>query len=172
MMGVFALIFLPFRLVSVFTGFTFTDAEDFGPLITLLIGLIGVALIGRSAQKKVSPPLIALLLLLSLWPILPNMGLFFMARELQSVHGSWPQVMVDDPKNWYGHVSPRFDALSHLVAYLEAFSGAWMAIFLALFLAVRSRLSGRQRQVCIVLTIISLLLVLADPGNLYAWWED
>ncbi len=171
-MGLFALIFLPFRFLSIFTGFTFTDAEDFGPLLTLVVGLIGVVLIGRSRQDKASLPLILLLLLLSLWPLLPNFGLFFMARELQSVHGSWPQVMVDDPKNKYGHVSPLFDALFHLVNYLEAFSGAWMVVFLAFFFAVKSRLSSKQRRLCLGLMFISLFLVLADLGNLYAWWLD
>lgn len=158
--------------MQVFTGFTFTDAEDFAPLLTLVVGLIGVALIRRPSQSKASFPLIALLLVLSLWPLLPNFGLFFMARELQSVDGSWPQVMVDDPKNLYGHVSARFDALFHLVNYLEAFSGAWMVVFLALFFAVKSRLSSRQIRLCLGLMVISLFLVLADLGNLYAWWLD
>jgi hypothetical protein len=171
-MGIFALILLPFNLISVFAGFTFTDAEDFTPLLSLLIGLVGVFLIARSPQEKASPSLIALLLLLSLWPLLPIFALFFMAHELQSVHGSWPQVMVDDPKNWYGGVSPRFDGLFHLVNYLGAFSGAWMVVFVALFLVAKSRLSRIQRRLCLSLMFISMLLVVVDPGNLHAWWMD
>lgn len=168
----FGLLFLPFRFLSIFTGFTFTDAEDFAPLLALVVGLVGVVLIRRSAQGKASFPLLSLLLLLSLWPLLPNFGLFFMARELQAVDGSWPQVMLDDPKNLYGHVSPLFDSLFHLVNYLEAFSGAWMVVFWALFFAVKSRLSSKQCRFCLGLMFISLFLVLADLGNLYAWWLD
>lgn len=171
-MGVVILVFLPFRFVSIFTGFTFTDAEDFAPFLTLLSGLLGVVLIRRSRQDKASFPLNCLLILLSLWPILPNFGLFLMARELQAVQGSWPQVMVDDPKNKLGNLSPRFDALFHVVNYLEAFSGAWMVVFVALFFAVNSRLSSTQRRFCIGPMTVSLFLVLIDPGNLYEWWLD
>lgn len=171
-MDVFALIFLPFRVMLVFIGFTFTDVADFGPLLTLFIGLSGVALIRRSPQKRVSLPLIALMFLLSLWPILPNLGLFFMARELQAAQGSWPQVMVNDPKNCLGHVSLRFDALFHLVNYLEAFLGAWMVIFLSLFFAAKAHFSLTQRRWYMSLTLLSLFLVLLDPGHLYPWWLD
>ena len=171
-MDFFALILLPFRVLEVFEGFTFTDVEDFTPLLTLFGGLICAALIGRASDKKVSKQLVLSMTALSFWPILPNVGLYFMARELQSVHGSWPQVMVDDPKNWFGHVSPRFDSLFHLVNYLEAFSGAWMVVFLALFLAAKSRFSTNQRRLFISLTAFSLLVVFLDPGNLYAWWMD
>jgi hypothetical protein len=179
-MGVFALILLPFNLLSVFTGFTFTDVEDFMPLLTLIIGLSGVALIrlssqNETSQNKASPPLIALLIMLSLWPILPQLGLFFLAREFQSVYGSWPQVFVDTPWTLSGEpqkVSPQYSALFRLVNYLEAFSGAWMVIFLALFLVVMPRLSSNQRRLCLSLMFVALLLVVADPGHLYAWWMD
>lgn len=171
-MGLFALFLVPFRFISVFTGFTFTDVEDFTPILSLVIGVFGVFLIRRSPTSKATLPLISLLLVLSLWPLLPNFGLFFMARELQSVHGSWPQVMVDDPKNLYGHVSPHFDKLFHVVNYLEAFSGAWMAIFIALFFAAKPRLSPSQYRLCSGLMILSLFTVIVDPGNLYAWWMD
>lgn len=171
-MGIFAFIFLASRVVSIFNGFTFTDAEDFLPLASLIIGLIGVVLICRSAREKVSAVLFGALVLLSLWPLLPNFSLFFMARELQAISGNWPQVMVDDPKNWYGHVTPHFDALFHLTNYLEAFSGAWMVIFFALFFAIRTRFSLMQKRAIIGLMGFSLLLMLFDPGNLSAWWID
>ena len=171
-MGVFALIFLPFRVISIFSDFTFTDAEDFGPILSLLIGLTGATLIRRSLQDKASLPLVYSMLLLGLGPILPNLGLFCMAYELESVHGSWPQVMVDDPKNLFGRVSPKFDAIFHLVNYLEAFSGAWMIIFLALFFAVKANFSRQQRKLIVGTMLISLVIVLVDPGNLYAWWMD
>ena len=163
---------LLFRFVSIFGGFTFTDAMDFAPLLTLVLGLVGVVWICRSLRAKLSLPLFAALLFLSLWPLLPNFGLLFMARELQSVRGSWPQVMVDDPKGLCGHVSARFDSLFHLVNYLDAFSGALMVVFLALFFAVRSRLSSVQRWLCLSSMFICLLVVCVDPGNLYAWWLD
>ena len=165
------LMFLLFRVMQIFTGFTFTDAEDFAPLLTLLIGGICVFLIHRSKREKVSAMLFAALLLLSLWAILPNLGLFFMARELQSVSGNWPQVMVDDPKNRYG-LSPQFDALFHLTNYLHAFSGAWMIIFFALFFTIQARLSLLQKRAVIALFGASMLIVIFDPGNLYAWWLD
>ena len=168
----FELILLPLRALLIFTSFTFTDAIDYAPLLSLIVSFVGIVLIRRSSQSRASFPLLILLITLSLWPLLPNFGLFFLARELQSVQGSWPQVMVDDPKNWYGHVSPRFDALFHLVNYLEAFSGAWMVVFLALFFSVKPRLSSKQRWLCLGLMFASLFLVLADPGNLYAWWLD
>ena len=164
--------FLPFRVIQIFAGFDFTDAVDFGPVITLFIGLLGVCCIYYSPKKKASLPLILPLVLLSLWPLLPNFGLLFMAREFQSVQGAWPQVMVDDPKNLYGGISPQFDALFHLTNYLEAFSGAWMVIFFTLFFAIQSRLSLMQKRVIITLSCFSALTVLFDPGNLYAWWMD
>jgi hypothetical protein len=171
-MGIFALYFLIFRVAAIFTGFTFTDVEDFGPILSLLIGLLGAVLIHRAPHKRTSLPYISLMLLLSAWPLLPNFGLFFMARELQSVSGTWPQVMIDDPKNWYGHATPEFDALFHLINYLEAFSGAWMIVFVALFFAAKARLSSAQRRLLLGLTFISFVLALCDPGHLYAWWLD
>lgn len=171
-MGIFALIFLPLRFFSIFARFTFTDAEDFLPMASLIIGLIGTIFIYRSVREKVSAALMFLMLLLSAWPILPNIGLYFMAREFQAANNSWPQVMVDDPKNQYGHTTPLFDALFHVVNYLEAFSGAWMVVFFALFFAMRTRFSLIQQRVVIGLMVFSLLLVLLDPGNLYAWWMD
>lgn len=171
-MDFFIFIILLLRATKVFTGFTFTDAEDFTPLLTLFIGLICVASIGLSAQKKASFPLIASMLLLSLGPILPNIGLYFLAREHQAICGNWPQVMIDDPKNALGHVSPQFDSLFHLVNYLEAFSGAWMVIFVALFFVAKPQFSTKQRRLFISLTVFSLFLVVLDPGNLYAWWMD
>jgi hypothetical protein len=80
--------------------------------------------------------------------------------------------MVDDPKNLYGHISPRFDRLFHVVNYLEAFSGAWLAVFLLLSFAVKARLSTNQRRLCLGLMCLSLFVALLDPGNLYAWWLD
>ncbi len=171
-MAFFSLMFLPFRVLNIFFGFTFTDVEDFTPLLTLFGGVVCATLISRFPQNKVSKQLVLSMILLSFWPILPNIGLYFMARELQSVHGSWPQVMVDDPKNWFGHVSPRFDSLFHLVNYLEAFSGAWMVVFLALFFAAKSQFSTNQRRLFIGLTVFSLFVFFLDPGNLYAWWMD
>ena len=168
----FELILLWFRVISIFTGFTFTDIEDFGPLLSLIIGLIAVALVCCKTQEKASYGLIALMVLLSLWPLLPNLGLYFLAREVQARFGSWPQVMIDDPKNLYGHVSPHYNALFHLVDYLEAFSGAWMVIFLSLFFGAKSCFSRTQQRLFLGLMLASVFLVLIDPGNLYAWWMD
>jgi hypothetical protein len=98
--------------------------------------------------------------------------MFFLAREFQSVYGSWPQVFVDTPWDRLGNVSPKYDALFRIATYLEAFSGAWMVIFSLLFFTVRSRLSVLQGWICLSLMFISLFLVLIDPGNLYEWWMD
>ena len=108
---------------------------------------------------------------LSLWPLLPHLGLFFLARELQHFSGHWPQVMVDDP-DWDGRASPLYNALSHLVNYLEAFSGAWMIVFWTIFFAAKPKFTTTQRRFFVGLTVISLVVFLFDPGNLYAWWLD
>lgn len=163
---------LPFRLFLVFTGFTFTDLQDFAPLFSLVIGLMGAGIIWNSPPKKASLALIFLMCLLSLWPILPNIGLYFMAHQIQSIQGTWPQVMVDDPKNWYGHATPQFDVLFNLVGYLEAFSGAWMVVFFTLLYGARSRFTSVQWRLFVGLVIIMILIFLLDPGHLYAWWLD
>lgn len=177
-----ALFLLPLRVYRIFAGFTFTDVEDFLPLLSLLIGLSGIASIYRSSlairhnastkENPVSRPLYLLLLLLSLWPVLPTYGAFFLALELQSVQGHWPQVMVDDPKGWYESLSPRFDALFDLMGYLEAFSGAWMILFFVLLSVVRRRLTRVQFHLCLAFLGASLLLFVIDPGNFYTWWMD
>jgi hypothetical protein len=170
-MGLFALMCLPFRVIQIFSGFTFTDAEDFAPLFTLLIGGVGAVLLHQSPQKQASPSLLSLMLVLSLGPLLPNLGIFWLAREFQAVNGWWPQAMVDDPARQFG-LSPSFDALSHLVNYLEAFSGAWMVVFLSLFLALQARFSASQQRLIRGLFLFGLIVVLIDPGNLTAWWLD
>lgn len=171
-MGLFLLMFLPLRVIQIFTGFTFTDPEDFLPLLSVLLGFIGSIIIGYSRQEKVDVSCMALILILTLWPVMPNSGLFFMAQEFRSVTGAWPQVMVDDPRNWQGHVSPAFDALSSCVNYLHAFSGAWMLVYIMVLFAVRSRLSVGQRRMCFVALAGVLLVSVFDPGHLYAWWLD
>lgn len=171
-MDLFLLLWLVGRVFSIFLNFTFTDLEDFMPLFTLIIGIILAFRLNASPQKPASAALIASMLLLSLWPILPNSSLFFMARELQSVHGAWPQVMADDPKLWLGAVSPHYDALFHLTGYLEAFAGAWMVLFLTLFFALKPRFLPVWRRVFIGLCGFSLLVFLFDPGALFAWWLD
>jgi hypothetical protein len=110
--------------------------------------------------------------LLSLWPVLQYVSLFFMARQLQSVSGAWPQVMVDDPKNWYGHVTPLYDALFHLTNYLQAFSGAWVILFFALYFGAKSRLNPIHRKIILGWMIFMLIISVIDPGNLGAWWLD
>jgi hypothetical protein len=168
----FVLLFLPYRVMLIFFGFSFRHLEDFGPLLSLTSGLTGAYFIRRSPQEKPSIPLVALLLLLSLWPILPNLGIFLMAREFQAVHGSWPQVTVDNPENWLGLVSPQFDTFHRLVDYLEAFSGAWMVAFLTLFFAARPRFSVAERRSIMGLLLLWLIVMVLDPGNLYVWWMD
>ncbi len=108
----FSLVLLLFRPLLIFLSFDFTDWQDFLPLVSLIVGIGGACLLFHSPQKKATPGLIALMSLLSLWPILPNLGLLFLARELQHLSGHWPQVMADDPKNWFGHAIIRC-ALSH-----------------------------------------------------------
>ena len=164
--------FLPLRFTSIFSGFTFTDAIDFAPLLSLCVGAVGVFLLKPTPQKKASKSRMALLLILALWPLLPSFGLFFLAREVQSINGAWPQAMVNDPKSLNGNASPHFDALFSTVNYLMAFSGAWMAIFFAAFARVRVDLSENQKRLCVGVFVIALLLTILDPGNLYAWWRD
>lgn len=161
-----------FRVLEIFTGFTFADVEDFAPLLSLIIGLVAAFALYRTRNEKASYAILAVMLLLSLWPVLPNISLYFMAREFQAVHGSWPQVMVDDPKNWLSAVSPRFDRLFSLTSYLEAFSGAWMVIFFVLYPILKSRFSLVQRRVLCSIVLAGLFILLADPGSLYAWWLD
>lgn len=172
-MGIFVLLFAPFRFVHIFLGFTFTDIEDFIPVLSLICGLVAVAIMCRRNRlaKAASPVLLALLYILSLWSLLPNVALLFLAREHQAQRGNWPIVLINDPKNAYG-LSPLYDGLFHLVAYFEAFSGAWMVIFGALFATVYPRLSMWQRRFTIGLNCFAFLLVVIDPGNLYAWWWD
>lgn len=137
-----------------------------------MVGIGGACWQTRTPQKKATPALIALMSLLSLWPLLPTLGLFLLARELQSVSGNWPQVMVDDPKNWFGHTTPLYDSLFHIVDYLEAFSGAWMLVFIAIFFAAKPKLTVVWRRIFVGLMMISVLVFLFDPGNLTAWWLD
>jgi hypothetical protein len=168
----FELLFLPYRVMLIFFGFSFKNIEDFAPLLSLIVGLAGAFFIRRSPQEKPSPVLIATLVLLSVWPILPNIGIFLMAREFESVHGSWPQVTVDNPSNWLGLVSLEFDTFSRLVDYLEAFSGAWMVTFLTVFFAAKSRFPVVQRRTIIGFTLVWLVVIVLDPGHLYTWWMD
>ena len=166
------LLFLLLRPFSLFFGFNFADWQDFLPLASLIVGLAGAAMLAPKRDKRAMPALVALMVLLSLWPLLPNCGLLFLARELQTMTGAWPQVMADDPKNWLGHATPRYDALFHVVAYLEAFSGAWMLIFPAIFLAAKPKITVGWRRVFLALFVASLVVFVIDPGNLYAWWLD
>lgn len=172
----FALIYFPFilliRVLDTFDAFTFTDLQDFMPLLSLVVGLMGAGIIYCSPKKKASSLLIILICLLALWPILPNIGLYYMAHQFQLHVGSWPQVMVDDPKNQYGHISSSFDSLSHLVVYLNAFSGAWMVTFFALYFASKSRFTPMQRRIIIGLMVFMIAISVLDPGGLYAWWMD
>lgn len=171
-MFVVLLYFLAFRVFSIFFGFDFTDAIDYAPLLCLIIGVAGAVCLSRTRHQSATFGLVALMCLLSLWPVLPNFSLFLMARELQSVTGAWPQVMVDDPKNWLGHATPGFDAWFSVTAYLEAFSGAWMIVFWSIFFAAKEKFTVAQRRLFIGLTVIATLFFLFDPGDLYAWWLD
>ncbi len=168
----FELFLLLLRPFSVFSGFDFTNWQDFLPLVSLAVGVCGAAMLVRARDKRATSGLVALMLFLSLWPLLPNLGLLFLAREVQHLAGSWPQVMVDDPKNWYGHASPFYDGLFHVIVYLEAFSGAWMIAFVAIFFAAKPKFTVVWRRVFVGLTLSSLLVFLIDPGNLFAWWLD
>lgn len=170
-MGLFLLIYIVLRIFMIFFGFTFTDIEDYTPLLSLVIGIILTLLICRR-REKASAGLTLSLYLLSLWPVLPSVSLFFMARQLQHVFGAWPQIIVDDPKSWYGHVTPLYDALFHLTHYLEAFSGAWMILFFALYFGAKSRLDPLQRKIIMGLMIVMLIVYVMDPGHLGAWWLD
>lgn len=173
-MNILGIMLLPLRMVDVFTGFTFTDWEDFAPMLTVLVGLLtaGYLCFHRARQKPISWPLLTSMIVLSCAPLLPNIAIFFMAREFQVTQGAWPQVMVNDPKGFLGHISPRFDHLNNLEAYLEAFSGAWMLVYVCLLVAVKSRLSPVQQRLLIGVMCAALVLCAFDPGHLYAWWMD
>ena len=168
----FALILLLYRPFSMFFDFDFADWQDYLAPLSLIIGIGGAMLLTRTRNEKATPALIALMSLLSLWPILPNLGLLWLALELRKISGAWPQVMVDDPKNWVGHATPLYDGLFHVVAYLEAFSGAWMIVFWTIFFAAKAKFSVAWRRVFIGLTMLWFLIFMGDPGNLYAWWLD
>jgi hypothetical protein len=47
-----------------------------------------------------------------------------------------------------------------------------MAAFFALFLAGATRLSPLQRYLCLGILSIALVIIMIDPGDLYAWWLD
>jgi hypothetical protein len=168
----YLLVVLLMRVFDIFNAFTFTDPQDFMPLISLVIGLMSAGIIYNSPKKKASFCLIILMCLLAFWPILPNIGIYFMAHQFQLHTGSWPQVMVDDPKHQYGNISALFDSLSHLVVYLNAFSGAWMVTFIALYFAAKSRFTPMQRRIIIGLMVLMIAISILDPGGLYAWWMD
>lgn len=154
-------------------GFTFTDWQDFAPLLSLLVGIVGALIIAGSPSKKASPALVGLMSLLSLWPVVPQLGLFLLAREFQRVHhGAWPQVMIDDPKDRLGHTSAHYDGLFHAVNYLHAFAGAYLLLFFVLFALLRPRFSRRCMGLFIALCVDSMLIFLFDPGHLIAWWLD
>jgi len=170
-MGLYAPLMLLLRVVEIFTGFTFTDLEDFVPLVTLLIGVVGAALLSRSRKKPATKSTMALMSTMTLWPILPTVGLYFLARTFQSVNGNWPQVMVDDPKSQLGS-SPQFDDLFYLIPYLEALSGAWMISFLVLAAVLWDRFSRLQRRLLTGLTLFFLAAAIIDFGGLNAWWMD
>lgn len=91
-------LFLTTRLLHVFFGFTFTDTEDFMPLLSLVLGLGAAVSISFFSKGTTSKVLMACMGMLCMWPLLPHVGLYLMARELQHVGVRWPQVMVDDPK--------------------------------------------------------------------------
>lgn len=172
-MDFFAPVYWLMWVFSILGGFDFTDWQDFAPLLTLVVGIIGALMIAGSPHNKASPALVGLMSLLSLWPVVPQMGLFWLAHEFQRVHhGAWPQVMIDDPKNQLGHTSAHYDALFHAVNYLHAFAGAYLLLFFTLFGFLRSRFSRRCQWLFIAICVDCVLIFCFDPGNLYAWWLD
>ena len=166
-MGIIAFILLPFRVLSIFTGFTFTDIEDYGPLLTLVVGIVALATMRRQNQKSATLPLMLVMVLLAFGPLLPNLGIYFLATEFQSIYGSWPEPMVDD-----SHRSGNISVLYSPVSYLEAFSGAWMVLFVAYCCTLNNRFSERQSKLILGTMFLSLFVVLLDPGKLYTWWLD
>lgn len=115
---------------SIFDGFTFTEWYDFLPLGCLLMGLGSAGCSGFS-PKPASLRLKTVLAMLSLWPLFPAVTLFVLALQVVKHEGTWPRVMVDDPKNLIG-LSATYDFWFHATAYTEAFAGAAMASFGAL----------------------------------------
>lgn len=167
-----ALLFIPFYPAYLFFAFTFTDLIDFLPLFSLLIGMGGIGLVRCNKQTTLSPPLIALLFVLSLWPLLPHLGMLLLAQEFSYVQGYWPQVFIDDPHNAVGYVSPRYDAYHSSVVYLQAFAGAWMLVHPAFLIALRKRMSRKLLAVNLFVLFLALLFMVIDPGHVYAWWVD
>lgn len=161
-----------FQFLSIFLDFDFTDWEDFTPLISLVLGIAGAIYFNTQKKKPPSIAVYVLMVLLAIWPILSNIGLYFLAREYQSLFRSWPEVMVSDPKNVYGNGHVTYDSLFQVVSYLQAFAGAWMANFIALFLANGPRLSATGTRIIWTTFGISMLLYFLDIGNLSAWWID
>lgn len=170
-MDPFILIDILCRFLSIFTAFTFTNFEDFLPLLSLILGIVVTIRLRRSAEAGTSPHLPILMVALIGGVFLPNVGLYFLAREFQAVYGSWPQVMIDDPRG-IGDISVGYAGLRQVIPYLHAFSGAWLANALMLFAVARSRLSATQRRSLAAFAIVWLLVCAIAPGNLYAWWID
>jgi|GEM_PF-4451484 len=167
-----ALFFIPTYPAYLFFAFTFTDLIDFFPLTSLVIGMSGIWQIRRNDQTSLSWPLIALLFTLSLWPLLPHIGMTLLAQEFSHVQGYWPEVFVDDPHNAVGDVSPRYDSYHSSVVYLQAFAGAWMLVHPAFLIMLRRRISPKLLAASLSVLFLALIFMVIDPGHVYAWWVD
>lgn len=156
---------------AIFDGFTFTDWYDFVPLGCLVGGLVAAGLSGLRAPRPASLWLKGILSVLALWPLYPLAPLVMLALQVVKVRGNWPQVMVDDPKNLVG-LSPSYDFWFHVTDYAEAIAGAALVTFLFFLGANRDRLTPRFKWQVLSVCGVAILVSIADPGHLFAWWID
>ncbi|RYX85619.1 hypothetical protein EON83_04575 [bacterium] len=168
-------LFLPLEWLSwvsaIFGGFTFTDWYDFIPLCCLTCGLIAVGLSRLLFSRPASLCLKGILIALATWPLYPLFPLTMMAWQVVKVRGAWPQVMIDDPRNLIG-LSRDYDFWLHAVSYTQAIAGATFVTFIAMLCANQKRLSRNAMISILGVCGATMLLAIADPLNLSAWWLD
>lgn len=166
------LLWFLFRIWLIQNGIPFDDRTDYVFAVALLAGLV-MGRKGKEPERKMpSPALLANLVLLSCWPILHHIGLWALANEFQRVNHSWTQMMVDDPKNSYGRISPKFDALYDYIDGLALLGLFWMFLLLALFIVNWRRLTVLWRVLIPALVCFWITVFLSDPGGVFAWWLD
>lgn len=158
--------------IAPFTGFTFTDAVDFGPVVVLVASFAALALrhwCKPHSLRWIATARISAFLFAALPPFLCYGALYMLALRAQVAIGHWPCLMIDDPKYIAVH-NVAYQQMRHVVAYAEAFAGTFVWIWVALVVHLRRRLTRMQWVALILLFYASWLLYVSS--DLFAWWLD